>query len=560
MISNKKTIAFFGLILALFIGLHLFGLHLPYHQDEYKWVQYSHPEITPPGTVPHPPLTEFIYTRIGPVVGDSNFRSIPFVFGIINIFLLYYLVNYLYNRKTALISILLFTLSFYSLLATLMVDVDGAVMPFFFLLLLIGYFRWKNSNFTFDSKNYKWIFLILVGGIGGFFIKVSSILPIIAVFIDFLFEIKAFSDRKKIAKYATIGFVGVLLLVGLLIVSKFIFPFFNLQYALKYWEHFVTSNRGWFQTFIQCVKAVLYTSPFLIFIPLFLKKIDIVKLRAFILFLISAFIFYIVLFDFSIGALDRYLQLLVLPLIIFSSVVLAEVFELQDNRSKEFLLGGIVLSLFVLMLASVNHFVPPLYPKTEWIYRILSLRWNFLYPFSGGSGPLGFYMSFLVMVIVWIISLCAVAYALYKKDQKKRIIIFLIPLGILYNGLFIEEYLFGFYNGSAPKLVQDATAFIKNDDDIKMVTVYNDNGGWNIQTIGKYRRRLYIDPKFDINEKVENINKYKEHYLVVDVPHIDSNTVYAKYFSSCKDIWNEKSGYIKATVYDCRNAPELKVE
>lgn len=558
MTSSKKTIAFFGLILALFIGLHLFGLNLPYHQDEYKWVQYSHPEITPPGTVPHPPLTEFIYTRIGPIVGDSNFRAIPFTFGIINLFLIYYLINYLYNRKTAKIAVLLFTLSFYSLLATLMVDVDGAVMPFFFLLLLIGYFKWKNSNFTFDSKNYKWLALILIGGVGGFFIKISSILPILAVFVDYLFEIKAFSDKKKIIKYASYGIFGGALLVGLLLLSKLIFPFFNFEYALKYWKHFITADRGWLQTFIQCIKALLYTSPFLIFVPLLTKKVDAIKLRPFILFLLFAFIFYIILFDFSIGALDRYLQLLVLPLIVFTSVVIAQTLELEDVKSKEFLILGSIVSLFIVILASVNNYVPPLYPKIEWISRILSLRWNFLYPFSGGSGPLGFYMSFLVMALVWIFSFVAMVIVFIKPGYKKRILMFLIPLGIIYNGFFIEEYLFGFYNGSAAKLVQNATEFIKNSSDIKMVTVYNDNGGWNIQETGKYRRRLYIDPKFDINEKITTINKYKEHYLVVDIPHIDSNTVYSKYFDTCKKVWNESSGYINAYVYDCRNAPDIK--
>ena len=136
-ISKKKEFVLLVLIFILFLGLHLPGIHIPYHQDEYKWVEYSHPEIIPPGSVPHPPLTELIYTKIGPLVGDNNFRLIPFFFGVLNFFLLYYLVKIIFNKKTALLSVSLFTISFYSLLASLIVDVDGAVMPFFFLLMCL---------------------------------------------------------------------------------------------------------------------------------------------------------------------------------------------------------------------------------------------------------------------------------------------------------------------------------------------------------------------------------------------------------------------------------------
>ncbi|MBA3733313.1 glycosyltransferase family 39 protein [Patescibacteria group bacterium] len=555
----KKEWFFLVIILILFLGLRLPAIHLPYHQDEYKWVQYSHPEITPPGTVPHPPLTEFIYTKIGPLVGDNNFRSIPLFFGVINLFLLYYCMRFLLNPKTAQIAALIFTLSFHSVLASLMVDVDGAIMPFFFLILLIGYYKWKQTDFSFSKESYKWIALVLVGAIGGFFIKVSSILPICAVFLDFIIEKKAFSDKKKIAKYIGYGLGGLIALFILLILSKFIFPFFHFEYALKYWEHFIALDRGWLQTFIQCIKALLYSSPFLVFIPLLIEKKDLIKTRVLVIFLVLAFIFYIVLFDFSIGALDRYLELLVIPLTIFASIAIVNISDKKESGSKNYFFYGIFVSAIIFLLVFVNHYVPPLYPKTEWISRILSFKWNFLYPFSGGSGPLAFYVSFLFMALLWIVSFIAIIFSIWKPEYRKKVLFFLIPLGLLYNGMFIEEYLFGFVNGSASKLVMETTKYIESNKDIQKVTVYNDNGGWNIQAIGKYRRRLYIDPKFDITEKINTINRYKEHYMVVDIPRIDSNTVYAKFFSTCDVVFEKHSGVISSRVYDCRNAPNIKI-
>ncbi len=554
----KKPLFFLSLVLVVFVSLHLFGVRLPLHQDEYKWVQYSHPEIIPPGTVPHPPLTEFIYTKIAPVFGDNGFRFVPFSFGILNLFLLYYLLNFLFNRKTAQIGVIIFTLSFFSLLSTLMVDVDGAVMPFFFLLLLIGYFKLKKQDYNLSKSSYKWLGLIIFGAVGGFLIKVSFVLAISAVLLDFLIDKRIFSDWRKILKYFLYCLAGMAVLVGILLLSKFIFPFFNLSNAFKYWEHFIVWDRGWFQTLIQCIKATLYISPFLFLLPLLITKEIFLKTRVFFIFLTLAFIFYVVLFDFSIGALDRYLQLLVLPAVVFSSAILAEV-NFKEKRSKEFLFLGLIIGIIIVLLQSLPHFIPPLHPKTEWIQRALSFRWNFVYPFSGGSGPLGFYVSFLVLTLSWIITSIAVLFALYKPKYRNLIIILVLPIGFIYNGIFIEEYLFGFWNGHAGRLLAPAVEYIKNNPNIKMVTVYNDNGGNEIQQIGKYRKRLYIDPKFDIVAKVENLNRYKEHYFVLDIPRIDPGTLYQKYFDSCEVMYEKKDKKISAIIYDCTKAPDIKI-
>ena len=123
----------------------------------------------------------------------------------------------------------------------------------------------------------------------------------------------------------------------------------------------------------------------------------------------------------------------------------------------------------------------------------------------------------------------------------------------------MEEYLFGVWNGNAPRLLNQAVEYIKNNPDIKMVTTYNDNGGNELQQIGKYRKRLYVDPKFDINDKVKTLNQYKEHYFVLDVPRINPDSVYQKYFDSCSIVYEKQDKKMSATIYDCRKAPNIKV-
>jgi hypothetical protein len=547
------VVAFFVLF---FISIRLAGVHLPLHQDEYKW-----PAIVSPASeenfVPHPPLGEFIYKTAGYIVGfDTDFRFVPLFFGTINLLLLYYFIRNFFGKREALIAGLIWSLSYFSVLASLMVDTDGEILPFFFLLSLISYFKLTKSS----SDNKKlWVSLVVISLTLGLMVKLSFVLVVGAIALDFLWTRKDVLTKKDTSKYFGFTIVAIGCLGLLLTLAKFVFPSFDLSRSLVYWEHFFTLDRGWFQTAIQCIKAILYSSPFLILIPFFSNKEDLKKTRVFLFFLALSFVFYIVLFDFSLGALDRYLQLLVLPLTVISTVVISDILKEENRRDKEFLLIGSILALVLIFLQSLPHYVPPLHPKTEWVGRFIHIKWNFVYPFSGGSGPLGFYVSFLFIALAWIISIIALTIGFFKSKYRRFALLVIIPISFVYNTVFIEEYFFGFWNGHAPGLLRNAVTYIKNNPEIKMVTVYNDNGGNEIKEIGKYRKRLYVDPKFDINEKVATLNQYKEHYFVLDVPNVDPASVYAKYFNSCNVVYKETDKKMSATIYDCRGVPDLKI-
>jgi len=544
------------------MALRLPAAHHPYHQDEYKWVLYSHPEIIPPGTVPHTPLTEFIYAKtLGPALGDNNFRFIPIGFSLINLFLIFYLVKFLFDnqfdkliaRKAAFWASFLFAISFYSVLASTMVDVDGTVMPFFFLLTSIGYFKLRKHNFQLSDGRWKWLTLIGISVIGGFLIKVVFAITVLPFIIDYAIEKNIFSDKKKMLKYLLYLFGGAIALVLILLGIKLIFPFFNLSKSFEYWKHFVVfEGRGWLQTFIQFVKAVMYTSPLLV-MPLFFTDREIFKkIRPFFIFIFTSSFFYLFAFDFSLGALDRYFQFLVVPLAIISGVIFAKVFNGFDfKRARKEFIFPIILSIVVFLFQFLNHFVPPHYPKTEWIKRIVSLKWNFLFPFSGGSGPIGFYVSFLFIVLIWILSIIFVIFALRKKNIRKGALTAILILGILYNGVFIEEYLFGGINGSSPKLVKESVEFIRNSPEVKKVIVYNDNGGWNVRETGKYERRMYAVPQFE-DEYKKVLNNFNGHILFIDIPRINPDSFYVEYMNSCKVVYKKVDKRISSKIYDCR--------
>jgi 4-amino-4-deoxy-L-arabinose transferase-like glycosyltransferase len=549
-LSKKEWLLALGIIV-LFFALRIPGIHIPYHQDEYKWVQYSHPEIVPPGTVPHPPLTEFIYTKIGPLVGDNNFRAIPLAFSFVNLFVVFYLAKIIFDKKTAFWSSLLFALSYFSVLASLMVDVDGAVMPLFFLLSLVGYYRFKQSEW----KDYKWLSLLALCVIGGFLTKVVFVLPIAAIALDYAIERGVFRDKRKLIKYAGLSILLAFALVLILVLSKYIFPFFNLSYSLKYWEHFaVFSGRGWMQTFIQFAKAIMYASPLLILPVLFVRKEIFNKARPLFFFVMMGSIFYLFVFDFSLGALDRYFQFLVVPLSIISSAVLARYIWSDSSVEQKVCLPDIiavsVISFGIFAMQFFQQAVPPLHPKTEWLSRLASFKWNFLFPFTGGSGPIPFYVSFQFIALLWIVSIVFVVLALWNKDVVRRSIFAILMLGLVYNAVFAEEYLLGYINGSSSKLVNKSVEFIKSDPEIDKVIVYNDNGGWEIKSIGKYQRRMYATPQFEAEYR-SILTSFSGHIMYVNAPRVDKDSFYQKYFDRCEIVFAEKDNYITGQVLDC---------
>lgn len=543
-----------AVILHVAILLRVPGLGSTYYQDEYKWAQIVAKGSPMAGILPHPPLSEKIFVTTDRVFGNDNLRMTPFIFSLLNVVLMFFVAKFIFGRRVALVSVFLFAISYYSILASNMVDTDGQILPFLFLASAYAYLRWMRG------ARHIWLIIAIISVALGFLTKMSFIIPAIALVIDFIW-----AHSNKISKKFVLMTAGSLVvIVGLMFVlvlyANKIFTSFNLSSAIEYWEHFmVFSNRNWGQTFIQLAKSVLYLSPLLI-LPVFLTTREIFKkARLFYIFSVVGLLFYLVLFDFSGGALDRYFQFLIVPLCIIAGAVFVKALDGEDRVSKWAIILGIVSVAAVLLLQFIPHAVFPLHPKSAWISRAISLRWNFVFPFSGGSGPLGFYMSWLFMMVSWVVMIILAALVWFKAKNRKAWLLIFVMLGISYNVMFTEEYLVGAVNGRTRVLLSDSLSYIKNNPDIKKVTTYNDIGGFEIMKMDKYRKRLYIDPKFDVNEKVKSLNMYKEHYLVINIPQLESDTVYKRYFDSCTPVFKETSGQITATVLDCRNIPDVKI-
>ena len=175
MITTLKSNRWLIIIFAIFIFTRFFGLGQFYHQDEYRWVSIANSAIFGDLSSPHPPIMELSLSLAGRFFGYENLRVVPFVFSILNLWLVYLLARRLSGgKKAAYFAAGLFVVSVYSLIANLQIDIDGAILPFFVLLSYYFYLK-----ITVDKdKRFVWLFLAAI--VGGFLAKLSFLLFVAA--------------------------------------------------------------------------------------------------------------------------------------------------------------------------------------------------------------------------------------------------------------------------------------------------------------------------------------------------------------------------------------------
>jgi hypothetical protein len=290
-----------------------------------------------------------------------------------------------------------------------------------------------------------------------------------------------------------------------------------------------------------------------------LSKGAMTKNRVFLMYLLVGAIFYFVLFDFSQGALDKYLMYSIVPLAAIAGTVISG--ALSGSTRRELATGiaiGTVGTAILILLNFLSPQVMPLYPKTEWVTAIRSGNWNVLMPFTGGDGPIGFYVSFLVIAFGFGTSAVLAVIARYAQRARVSAVIALVVIGVAYNAVFIEELTVGRINGSAPQLLHTSLGYIA-DAHVKDVITHADAGAYELKGMGKYAGRFYAVPGYEDGHKAL-FSKFTGEYLVVDVPLLNDDGFYSKFFATCKTTFTASSGVIHAYVYDCAGSDPYAIK
>lgn len=565
MIPNNKFISFISkhrfviLIAVLFLILRLPAIHHPYHQDEWKNVATSETVEGAGAFFTHPPFFGMMFVLASNVFGEDYYRLLPLLFSIATGILLFLVVRNRFDKRAATWSLILFAICFYNILGSLSPDVEGAIIPFFFLLAVYIY---DKLNLSKDRAKIYWLIGLVFTCLIGFLIKLNFVLVMGALAIDYILTRWKVLNIKKVAIGAG-GIVGfVFLYLASIYLIQVIYPTFSISAMFGHADQYTGAGRNWLQIVVQGVKAIFYLSPLLI-LPVFFVSKDILKRSSvFIAYLIIGFVFYFAIFDFSRGALDKYLMFSIVPLVIIVGAVFSDTFNNIRKSSMSLkipIIVGLLLSLILVLLNFLPHEVLPLYPKTLWFSRVIHSDWLFLNPFNGGSGPMGFYVSFLFIAVSFIVSSVLALIGFFKKQWRTGIAIVLVFVGLTYNGILAEEYLFGRINGSAPAVLLKAVDFIEHEDSIKSVITYNDTGNQYLSGMRKYSGRIYAVPESEQGYR-EKFANFDGHYLIVDIPPFNPESFYGKFFAECDTLFEAISGKITGRVYDCDNVATTDYE
>src|SRR6185369_6612273 len=115
------------------------------------------------------------------------------------------------------------------------------------------------------------------------------------------------------------------------------------------------SGRNYLQVIVQAIKAFYYLSPLLLIPALFVTRERLRRWRFFFIYLFLGFVFYFIIFDFSAGALDKYLMYMIAPLAAISGDVLSAWLSEEPLIRKKWpwlILGG----FFSLGALALNFF------------------------------------------------------------------------------------------------------------------------------------------------------------------------------------------------------------
>lgn len=547
-----KNNRWFWILLAVFLFIRFLGMGQYIHQDEYRWVDIADSVIAgitnPEAISPHPPLMQglfYIFSIFTKIFNYNNLRLIPLFFSTL-CFVLIYLISLRFNtnRTQAYIVVGLFTLSIYSLIAGLMFDIDGAILPFFVLLSYYFYLRWVTD------KDRRFVLPLIIAMAGGFLAKESFVLFVGALAAEYLWGVYEKGEFKANIKKFSYLFGGLVLSVG----AFYIFygsshPWF-VEYTLNHLKTVQNfGSRSYFDLFLRLFKFLIWLSPFLtlpVIYGLFKKEIF-GKYRIWYIYIFFNVLFYLVIFNFSTLPIERYLMSIIIPAIFISSDIIYSFIKNLKINKKYLLLGITGFVLLTIIAALISNEVIPLNPKEAYVDKLKSLDFNFLIPLTGGSGPIGFYVSAQFILWMWVI--CAIGLFFNRKDWA--VFLFLI-FGLGYNILLSNEFLFGSLYGSVDKITKKSVEYVINNPKIDGVITYYDAGVYYLKKAGKYDSRFYTAPKRDYTYKITG---YRGHYMIVDFPAVDKTSQYWKLISRCKLDNKFTNKYIDSYVFDCRSVP-----
>jgi hypothetical protein len=414
------------------------------------------------------------------------FRLIPWLFGILNIILVFILSNRNFGKKVAYIASVLMLISFYPTLASLQIDVEGNLIMFSILLMFFSYLEYERANLP----KKKWLWQILAGlGLGvAVALKYNSVYIILVLAVYSVMRHKI--CRTKIKNYFRdlfpIYFIGLLLFIALLLFGIAVTPeSYTKSVQIFEWSHgFLDDYRTEGVTLLGLSMFVLWSTPLLFgfyFISLFKRHKDTLL---FSLWVTMPILFYT--FVITNGAHDRYFMHTIPAMCILGGIYISKI-----NFHKYYLkIGGWLLLFFTALLFYINTLPMKYVPRfpAEYIKELLNLNPFFIFSYTSASGPT-FGISFMVILLSFSIAFMTLFLCIYfiRKNPnigKWMFLIFLV-VATSYNIFLTSEYLIHPTSADVSSIKHEMLKYV-NDNNLPYPIYTNDEGiEWYIDN--KYR-------------------------------------------------------------------------
>ena len=421
----------------------------------------------------HPPLAVWFSSLIVNIFGVSSIAlRIGFmIFALLTVYFSYLLGKRFYGERAGLFAVFIMLFSFYHILASLQIDMEGSLLAFFYIFALFCFVKYK------DNKRKYWYVLSAVTAGLALLSKESSLLLLIIIYLYDLSS-RGFSIKNAFESIKSTSLIG---LIALIIFS--VYPILNYFSAVNYMAG-VRANiiQNLFNgiSFLGISMFLFWAGPFLIGLAV-LGLIDLSKKdRLFFIWIFIVLLFYILLF--KKGDHSRYFMNIIPPMAILGGKYLSKL----EFDKKAVLTTLISFILFLTGIFALNIGKFRYLPRDISIYfnELINFNTDFVFSFTSSSGPL-FVVSFISILVGLFASGLFLFMMLNKKSRRVWFFIFL-GVSFAFNIFLIQEYLFHTMHANPGEVINKM-----NEYDIDY-PLYSNAHGVLFNFDNKYVENLYM--------------------------------------------------------------------
>ncbi len=517
------------LLTFLFLISRLPSFWMEMAEDEQVWTMTA---VAPYGfnilLVPHPPIMPILLSLAGLFGNWRVLHIIPLFFSLCVFLLTIIFAKKLFNEKSALYAGFIILVSMWAVLTASQIEMDGSIVAFMGLVATYFYLSGVNNN---SIKDY--VFAGVALGIG--LLTKTTIFLFILSFIAYNLWI-VFSKEKKLNEIAK-SFITYLVCGIIFSIYYAINIIFNLKLISATNEHVLAYFFNFFsQNFINVLsilsQAIVLISPLLLgLFVLSLFRFDKKNTIFYILIGVHVF-FYLFISTPSFRPFERYWM----PVLPYFALLGGFILDKFKFKRKEILITSFLTVLLFVILELFSFFAKstllPLYPKEIYIQKLMSGSWNFLFPFHGASGPLGFFVPFWSVFFTFVVSSILIISILATKRKKQLLILFL-SISIAFNLLMISEYYFSPTTPNLNKVSTQVTEFALKTNLQQPVYIYQGTGHFLLNYSG-YKVKEFNAINYNDEALANDISNSNSTFLIVDFPSANRNSIMWQALSKCK--------------------------